>query len=249
MKDLTDFRQYFVDKYYSTEWFEPAFEIYHNNNPFPHIVIDDFLPPETLNEVLVHFDTIKKDDWYKFDGHYELKLMSKNEYFIPQFIRHVLHELNSGYVLDWLSALTGVPRLVADTRLYGGGMHNIERGGKLGIHIDFNVENRTMLQRQLNLLLYLNKDWQDEWGGHLELWNADKTQCVQRIAPIFNRCVIFNTNGKPWHGHPHPLNTPDGVTRKSLALYYYNVGQEQGFNNSLNSHTTLFDVNELPKNN
>jgi hypothetical protein len=241
MKDLSDFRQYFVNKYYKSEWLNPATELFAVNDPFPHIVIDDFLPPEVLDEVLVHFDSIKRDDWFKFDGQYELKLASKKEIHIPQFIRHVLHELNSGYVLDWLSALTGVPRLVADTRLYGGGMHNIERGGKLGIHVDFNIENRTMLHRQLNLLLYLNKDWQDEWGGHLELWNADKTQCVQRIAPIFNRCVIFNTNGKPWHGHPHPLNTPDGVTRKSLALYYYNVGEEQGFYNSLESHTTLFE--------
>jgi hypothetical protein len=249
MKDLSDFRQYFVDKYYNPEWINPAAELFATNNPFPHIVIDNFLPEETLNEVLNQFDNYKKEDWFKFDGQYELKLASKKEIYIPQFIRHVLHELNSGYVLDWLSALTGVPRLVADTRLYGGGMHNIERGGKLGVHIDFNIENRTMLHRQLNLLLYLNKDWQDEWGGHLELWNADKTQCVQKIAPIFNRCVIFNTNGKPWHGHPHPLNTPDGITRKSLALYYYNVGEEQGFYNSLESHTTLFDVNELSEKN
>ena len=181
MSNLTDFRQYFVNKYYRSDWLNPAAELFANNDPFPHIVIDDFLPPEVLNEVLTHFDSIKQENWHKFDGQYELKLMSKGEFFIPHFIRQVLHELNSGYILDWLSALTGVPGLVADTRLYGGGMHNIERGGKLGIHIDFNIENRTKLHRQLNLLLYLNKDWQDEWGGHLELWNADKTACVQKL--------------------------------------------------------------------
>ena len=242
MKDLTDFREWFTEKYYNAEWLNFAKVQYAQANPFPHIVIDNFLPPEVLDEVLIHFDSYNKDHWHKFDGKHELKLMSKSEFFIPQFIRHVLHELNSGYVLNWLEHLTQVPGLIADTRLYGGGLHNIERGGKLGVHIDFNIENHTRMHRQLNLLLYLNKDWQDEWGGHLELWNADKTECVQKIAPIFNRCVLFNTNGKPWHGHPHPLNTPDGVTRKSLALYYYNVGEENAYFALMDSHSTLFET-------
>lgn len=240
MKDLSDFREYFVTKYYNESWLIDARINYDLANPFPHIVIDNFLPTETLDEVLVNFSKYDKEKWRKFDGKYELKLISKNEYLIPQFIRHVLHELNSGYFLDWLEVLTAVPGLIADTRLYGGGLHNIEHGGKLGIHIDFNFDEHTkQMHRQLNLLLYLNKDWQDDWGGHLEFWNEDKTECVQKISPIFNRCVIFNTNGKPWHGHPHPLNTPDGVTRKSLALYYYNVGDKNVLYSD--SHSTVFD--------
>ena len=237
---LSDFRKYFVDKYYPPEWLDEARNRYASANPFPHIIIDDFLPSEVLDEVLVHFDTYDKRNWHKFDGMYENKLMSKTEYFIPHFIRQVLHELNSGYVLNWLESLTRVPGLVADTRLYGGGLHKTQRGGKLDVHIDFNIEHHTRMFRQLNLLLYLNKDWQDEWGGQLELWNADKTKCVQKISPIFNRCVIFNTNGKPWHGHPHPLNTPEGIYRRSLALYYYNIGEENALRSLQHSHSTLF---------
>ena len=90
MKDLSDFREYFVEKYYDEAWLTDARVRYETANPFPHIVIDDFLPPETLDEVLANFSQYNKDNWYKFDGQYELKLASKSEYFIPQFIRHVL---------------------------------------------------------------------------------------------------------------------------------------------------------------
>jgi Rps23 Pro-64 3,4-dihydroxylase Tpa1-like proline 4-hydroxylase len=233
--NLVDFREYFIDKYFSKEWMNNAKQEYNDNDPFPHIVIDNFLPPEILDSILEDFPKPGGMEWWTFNNNNEIKLGSKNEVQIPQIARNVLQELNSGYILDWLEVLTSVPGLVADTRLIGGGLHQIQRGGKLGIHVDFNIESRTKLARKLNLLIYLNKDWNDDWGGHLELWNNDKTQCVQKIAPIFNRCVIFNTTGKPWHGHPHPLNTPDDVTRKSLALYYYNVD-----NTVTNSHNTIF---------
>jgi Rps23 Pro-64 3,4-dihydroxylase Tpa1-like proline 4-hydroxylase len=233
--NLVDFREYFIDKYFSKEWMNNAKQEYNDNDPFPHIVIDNFLPPEILDSILEDFPKPGGMEWWTFNNNNEIKLGSKNEVQIPQIARNVLQELNSGYILDWLEVLTSVPGLVADTRLIGGGLHQIQRGGKLGIHVDFNIESRTKLARKLNLLIYLNKDWNDDWGGHLELWNNDKTQCVQKIAPIFNRCVIFNTTCKPWHGHPHPLNTPDEVTRKSLALYYYNVD-----NTVTNSHNTIF---------
>lgn len=82
----------------------------------------------------------------------------------------------------------------------------------------------TAVQRNgfLNLLLYLNRDWQDEWGGFLELWDADAKHCVQKIKPIFNRCVVFQTSAQAsYHGHPTPLACPEDVSRKSLALYYF----------------------------
>ena len=241
MYNLIDFRQYFIGKYYKQEWIEPARFAYKEAQPFPHIVIDNFLPEEILDVALQAFSEYNQNEWLKFSNENELKLASKNEVFIPQVIRSILHELNSGFVLDWLQYLTDTPRLVADTRLYGGGMHCIENGGKLNVHIDFNVERRTGLYRQLNLLLYLNKDWKDEYNGHLEFWNADKTECKLKLAPLFNRCVIFNTTGKSWHGHPVPLNAPEGVARKSLALYYYNTKEEDAFNASIEAQTTLWE--------
>ena len=235
--NLVDFREFFISKYYNKAWLDSAVEEYNSGDPFPHIVIDNFLPPNILDAVLDKFPKPGDMDWWSFNNNNEIKLGSKNEVQIPQVARNVLAELNSGYVLDWLEIVTGVPGLIADTRLIGGGLHQIQRGGKLGVHVDFNIEPRTKMYRKLNLLIYLNKDWQDEWGGQLELWDEPKLNCIKKVAPVFNRCVLFNTNNKSWHGHPHPLNTPEDITRKSLALYYYTVGGEE---ENVAAHNTVF---------
>jgi len=241
MYNLIDFRKYFLEKYYSDDWIHQSRNQFLNNQPFPHIVIDNFLPQEVMDSVLEAYDQYDAERWWKFENENEIKLASKDEVLIPQVIRNVLHELNSGFVLHWLEYLTGVSGLVPDTHLYGGGIHKIENGGKLAIHQDFNVHNRTKLYRKLNLLLYLNKDWNDSYNGHLELWDRNKTKCELKIAPIFNRCVIFNTStGYSWHGHPKPLNTPNGICRKSLALYYYNVGEEAAFMAQIEARSTVF---------
>jgi len=226
VSDVVNFRKYFIKKYYDSNWLKEAKESYDNADPYPHLVIDNFLPVDVLNRVVDNFPKPNELDWWVFNDNNEIKLGSKKEMQLPQVARNVCQELNSGYVLDWLESLTGVPGLIADTRLFGGGLHQIVSGGKLGIHVDFNIEPHTKLRRRLNFLIYLNKDWQDEWEGHLELWDVNKTKCVKRIAPEFNRAVIFNTNDSSWHGHPIPLKTPEHITRKSLALYYYNVDTE-----------------------
>jgi hypothetical protein len=128
--------------------------------------------------------------------------------------------------------------LVADSYYEGGGMHQIERGGKLAIHADFNKQGGTQLDRRLNVLLYLNEDWKDDYGGHFEMWNATMERCVKKVAPVMNRLVIFGTTDVSYHGHPDPLACPPTMTRKSLALYYYTNGRPaeeiSGY------HTTLF---------
>jgi Rps23 Pro-64 3,4-dihydroxylase Tpa1-like proline 4-hydroxylase len=102
----------------------------------------------------------------------------------------------------------------------GGGVHKINRGGKLSIHIDYNNHPTTKQRRKLNLLIYLNKDWDKSWGSNLELWNKELTEKVIEVEPIFNRAVIFTIDDAP-HGHPYPLNCPENISRYSLALYYF----------------------------
>jgi len=133
----------------------------------------------------------------------------------------------SAPVLQFLERLTGINGLMGDPSLLGGGVHKINRGGKLGVHADFNVHFRTQLHRRINLLLYLNKDWNAEWGGDLELWEKDMSKCCIKVAPVFNRAAIFNITDDAFHGHPHPLNTPENVSRYSLALYYYTVDRPE----------------------
>ena len=117
-------------------------------------------------------------------------------------------------------------------------MHQIQKHGFLKIHADFNWNRFLKLNRRVNLLIYLNKSWKEEYGGHLELWNREMSECVERILPVFNRCVIFNTSDFSYHGHPDPLTCPDGWTRKSLAVYYYTNGRPQEEQSDI--HCTIF---------
>ena len=83
------------------------------------------------------------------------------------------------------------------------------------------------LDRRINVLIYLNENWEEEYGGHFELWEKDKSKCIVRIPPIFNKMAIFSTTDFSWHGHPDPLTCPQGRSRKSLALYYYTHGRPE----------------------
>lgn len=119
----------------------------------------------------------------------------------------------------FLTNLTGIEGLLADGQLmHGGGIHGTVHGGHLNVHADFNQFNS--LRRRVNMFVFLNEDWKEEYGGHLELWSRDLQQCEKRILPIFGRLVIFSTSDYSYHGHPHPLNAP-GRVRRSIAQYYY----------------------------
>jgi hypothetical protein len=198
---------------------------YRSADPFPHIVIDDLLPEEALTRVRSEIPMPNDIRWIEFDDARSKKLASKAETQLGAATRFLLYQLNSSIFLEFLETLTGIRGLIPDPHFWGGGVHQIERGGFLKIHADFNRHPTLNLERRLNLLLYLNPGWQEEWGGRLELWNKDVTECRKKISPIFGRCVVFNTTDFSYHGHPDPLNCPDGETRKSLALYYYSNGR------------------------
>jgi hypothetical protein len=120
-----------------------------------------------------------------------------------------------------VSARRAEKSLVPDPYLEGGGIHQIGTGGYLKVHADFNWNERLNLYRRLNILIYLNDSWDESWGGALELWTSDMARCSKRVPPQSNTMVVFTTDDRSFHGHPHPLATPDGVHRDSIPLYYY----------------------------
>lgn len=210
---------------------------YMANQPFPHIVIDGFLPTDTLRKVLADYpqqqdlpvwnNATHKD---KQTGEYvqKDKRNIRDVLSMPASYRQLVWELNSAPFLGFLSRLTGIDKLIPDPNLRGAGIHQIGRGGFLKVHADFTVHRDFALDRRLNFLLYLNQDWPDEYGGHLELWDRDMNGSPRRVLPVANRCVVFSTTASSYHGHPHPLTCPEGVYRKSLALYYYTNGRPEG---------------------
>jgi Rps23 Pro-64 3,4-dihydroxylase Tpa1-like proline 4-hydroxylase len=206
--------------------------------PYPHAVFDDFFPVEILDQVLHHFPQPKQVKWQSFDNGNEKKLAFRQAELLPTPIREFLYFLNSYPVLQFLEKVTGIVGLIPDPSFSGGGCHQIERGGKLQVHVDFNKIQPTNLDRRVNLLVYLNKNWKEEYGGNLELWDSEGKVSVKQVAPLFNRCVIFSTTETSYHGHPHPLTCPDAWTRKSIALYYYSNGRDDQV--TAGAHSTVF---------
>ncbi len=208
--------------------------------PFPHCVIDNFLDENIAEAVLKEFPGPKDIQWITYDGHQDKKLESKNESELSPFLKQFLNELNSSAFIKFLEKVTGISGLIPDPHFFGGGLHQIERTGFLKIHADFNYQPKLKLDRRINVIIYFNKNWKEEYSGHFELWDKNMKKCEKKVLPIFNRCVIFNTTDFSFHGHPEPLNCPQGETRKSIALYYYTNGRPS--NESSTLHSTLFQT-------
>jgi len=199
---------------------------YQNAKPFPHIVIDDFLPKDTLEKVLKEIpESGTLQEKHVNHTKYKTSYGPPYENLMGKDTRHLIGEFNSSIFLNFIECLTNIEGLIPDPHLSGGGIHQIRRGGFLKIHADFNWNKNLMLDRRINVILFLNKDWEESYGGHLELWNMTMTQAEKKILPIFNRLIIFNSSDYSHHGHPDPLNCPENRLRNSLAFYYYSSGR------------------------
>ena len=202
---------------------------YSNAKPYPHIVIKDFFNEDFLNEILKSFPDLSKiNSSEQWKNKNEVKFGNNDYSSFPNNIKLFFDFLNSKNFLQFLQSITSIKeKLVHDPELNGGGLHEIKRGGVLKVHTDFNRHPNLSLDRRINVLIYLNKNWKEEYGGHLELWDKDMTKCIKKIAPTFNTMVIFSTTDFSNHGHPDPLNCPNELSRKSIALYYFSSGRPE----------------------
>jgi hypothetical protein len=211
---------------------------YRAADPFPHLIEDDVFNPSMLERVLDEFEAMQRGGWHHTEASQERKWSTEDARQLGPFTSALIAQLNSGPFVSFLESLTGIAGLVPDPHLRGGGLHEIRPGGLLGVHADFNVHPRLKLYRRLNLLIYLNKAWQESWGGALELWDRAGQRCVRSVLPVFNRTVLFDTSNFSYHGHPHPLACPPDRSRKSVALYYYSL--ECPAEADREAHGTLF---------
>lgn len=196
-------------------------EQYRTAKPFAHIAIDDFVPAPILEMCLAQFPSTRDPESRSFDREQERFKTSFNPDFLTPQVRSFFYSLNSRPFVQFLENLTGIRGLIPDPYFLGGGFHETRNGGHLDVHADFNLHKPMHLERRLNILIYLNKGWRLDFGGGLELWDEKMESCVEAIAPEFGRCVVFSTDDTSWHGHPKPVNHPDGLPRRSIALYYY----------------------------
>lgn len=187
--------------------------------PFPHAIIDNFIDAETVARINAEWPK----NWAKESGRAQKKWSTNR---LPLSAKRVVRDFPTSLVEE----VTGISGLFQDRELFGAGLHCIPRGGFLKMHVDFNRHPKGW-HRRVNVLIYLNQEWRDEWGGHLELGLEDRVS----IAPLGGRCVIFETNDNTWHGHPEPLQCPENVQRRSMALYFYTKEPP-----SEPAHTTIY---------
>lgn len=217
-------------------------------SPFKHIVIDNFLEKEMADQLLHDLDHDNQDKWDKRNhDKIQIKWRSdwKNDDDIPEKTLSIIQYLNGGTFLRWLSEITGIEGIIPDPYLTGGGFNKINKGGTLAVHADGNWHDLMGVHRRLNVIIYLNKEWDDDWGGQLELWSKTDDnkpeECVKKVSPFFNRMIIFQTDDFSFHGHPTPLKCPENKSRKSLILYYYTNTRPAHEVESLdNHHRALF---------
>lgn len=192
--------------------------------PFKHIVIDNFLPGNLAEQAFQDFPPLDSDIWDQSnDPEIEVKLRTKwqSEFDIPDGIVPSVKIFNSSIFLKAMADRIGIPKLIPDPYYSGGGLNVTVRGGLLDVHIDGNYHDATGLNRRINAILYLNPRWEKGWGGEFGLYDSTGDQCLKEVEPLFNRLVIFDTHDYSFHGLPNPLNFPEGEARRSIILYYY----------------------------
>ena len=210
---------------------------YRNAAPFPHIAMEDFLPADFLMGLLDGFPDSAGKIYFDRDQE-RLKFQYPPSEIPGRRLRNLVMELNSPAVLGFLEEMTGIPALIADPYYAGGGCHETKAGGHLGVHADFNIHRGMQVERRLNLLVDLNHDWPESYGGDLELWDQEMKQCKVKVAPLIGRAVVFNTSLDSFHGQPDPLTCPPDRSRRSLATYYYTANAD-GMT-ALPDRTTVF---------
>lgn len=207
--------------------------------PTRYFVIDDFLVPEFAREVAAAYpgydEALALGHQFKAVNE-NLKVQVTDPERFPAAVGTLNGILSSQAFVEALVAITGIESLLADEQLSGGGMHVMGSGGRLDVHVDFNLIRERGLYRRLNILVFLNPEWREEWGGAFELWDPDVETRVFSAAPLFNRCVVFNTTESSYHGVT-PIRTPPGVTRNSFASYYYTREAPEG---AADFHSTVF---------
>ena len=194
------------------------------NSPYSHAIIDNFIKKEHIQYILSDMNNLTINKSYYF-GH---ESTEKHKFAFNQNLGHILEnifiELNSDEFIDIIEEKTGIKNIIRNNlNLQGAGIHKVYNNGFLCMHKDFEGYNdnlHRLLDRSINILIYMNPNWKEEYGGHLCLYDDSKNEITKKILPILNRCVIFFTPNNI-HGHPHPLNIPENICRQSIATYYY----------------------------
>jgi hypothetical protein len=197
----------------------------YGNDPFDYWIIDDFLHTDLARKLAAEFPDYNSSDWLFYNNPIEHKKTIHDWYKFPLETYKFMSKLVSKDFVDHISEITGEKTLFADPGLHGGGWHIHGNDGRLNVHMDYSIHPKLKLLRKYNLIVYLSEEWEDSWGGNLELWSHDPAtnqpkECKVVVQNKFNRAVLFDASKNSWHGFYDRIKCPEGKYRKSIAAYY-----------------------------
>ena len=194
---------------------------YRAASPYPHVVLDGFFDEAVLDQVERSFPRPGDRDWLSYDTANEVKQTSRGILGLDPFTQLFLWQMCSAPFMAWLRDVTGIDDLCVDPTFHGGGLHESRRGGWLNLHADWTQHPHLPLVRRLNMIVYLNRDWEEDWGGALQLHDSATGPAGASVAPLFNRAVIFPTTSETLHGFPAPIRCPADRARRSVSWFYW----------------------------
>jgi DNA topoisomerase IB len=198
-------------------------EQFQNADPFPSLCIDNFLEENFARKLAQSYPdfTTAQTQGLEFRAVNEKrKVQITNPEHFPTEVKQLHEALASENFIQTMRDLSGIEDLSFDPSFSGGGMHMTDSSGKLDVHVDFNYSEELNRYRRLNILIYLNEDWQEDWGGNVEIWDKNVKHCAASFSPVLNRCVMFATSDISFHGVT-AVTSPTGIARKSFAIYLY----------------------------
>ena len=221
-----------IEDYVNIDKLKKSFKKFQNSSPFNHCIVNNFFKHEIAQQLEKEFPDYDDNLWQGYDNPLEVKKLTNNWNHFGPLTYRVLNSLNSSAFCSLLSKLSTIDPIHSDDGLNGGGWHIHKSGGKLNPHLDYSIHPKLGLQRKLNIIIYLNSQWRETWGGDLGFWSQSKTskspgRLIKKIKPIFNQAVIFDTSQNSWHGMIGKIKCPKSQARKSLAVYYLTTPAKQ----------------------
>ncbi len=214
-----------IEDFINCEAFREAARGFKDAEPFPNMYCDGFFKEDVATVLGSEFPEYDSPLWHEYNNAIEVKKVQNDWNRFPPMTYKVFQMLNSPDFVSFLEDVLDIHPLYSDSGLNGGGWHIHKRGGKLNVHLDYSTHPKLLLERKLNIIIYMNPNWDPAWGGQLGFWKQHESKrvpgpLIKQIDPIFNRAALFDTTMDSWHGLPEPLNCPETESRKSLAAYY-----------------------------
>ena len=203
--------------------FSNTFELqqeYRNHPGYSKLEVKELLPLGVVQALAEELESIPLDECKKFTRR-DSCMYEYNKLDNTPVQDEVVHTLHSATFIKWLQEVTDTVDLIPDPHLVGAGYSKAYNGDSLKVHTDFNWNDQLRLHRRLSVVIYLNEEWDENWGGNLDFYDTDRKKVLSRVIPGAGNMVVWSYNNLAYHGYPEPMKNPDGTCRKNIRLFYY----------------------------